>query len=60
MGALFSLVLVYNKQLSHKQENKHVLISTLNNIVRLVAIKTMRVAYIRGGGGACCNKFVLF
>ena len=59
MGALFSLVLVYNKQLSHKQENKHVLISTLNNIVRLVAIKTMRGAYI-GGGGACFNKFVLF
>ena len=27
MGAPFSLVLVYNKQVSHKQENKYVLIT---------------------------------
>ena len=31
MGALFSLVLLYNKQVSHKQENKHVLITHKDN-----------------------------
>jgi hypothetical protein len=42
MGALFSLVLVYNKQVSHKQENKHVLITHKDN---------EGGGYIRGGGG---------
>jgi hypothetical protein len=54
MGVLFSLVLVYNKQvISHKQENKHVLITHKDN-------EGVYIPCGGRGGGGCCNKFELF